>query len=377
MRGHIRQRSKGSWTCVVELDRDPVTGQRRQFTKTIRGRKRDADLLLAQLISQREMGIDVPSGKATVGQYLQRWLSDYAQVNVGPRTYERYEQLCRVHLVPALGSIALTKLRPLQIQGAYRQLLEKGLSAQTVLHCHRVLRGALGRAVKWQLLARNPTDPVEAPRPERREMRALMPAEIQTLLDAAASTDLYHVVFVALGTGLRLGELMALRWRAVDLEHGMVQVVRSLQYVAGKGLTFTQTKTHRSHRGVSLSRETVAVLGDLRRKQVEGRLALGPAYQDNDLVFADPAGAPMPPYKVSHRFHDLAMRAGLTPLRFHDLRHSHATLLLRAGAHVKLVSQRLGHAGVAITLDTYSHVQPDIQAETANLIDSFLVTAAK
>jgi integrase len=229
--------------------------------------------------------------------------------------------------------------------------------------------------VKWQLLTRNPTDAVEPPRPEKPEMRALTPPEIQALLVAAEPTDFYHAVFVALSTGLRLGELLALRWRDVDTEHAALQVVRSLQYVTGKGLTFAQAKTHRSHRSVSLSKETIAVLSDLRKRQVENRLVIGPAYQDGDLVFADAIGAPIPPYKLSHQFRDLAIAAGLAPLRFHDLRHSHATLLLRAGVHVKLVSQRLGHAGVAITLDTYSHVQPDMQAEAANLIDDYLVGA--
>ncbi len=321
--------------------------------------------------------VEAPPGKATVDQYLLRWLSDYAQVNVGPRTFERYEQICRVHLIPALGSIVLAKLRPLQSQAAYRTILGK-VSGQTALHCHRVLRQSLGWAVRWQLLARNPTDAVEPPRPERREMRALTPPEIQTLLDAARPTDLYAVVFVALGTGLRLGELLAIRWRDFNAGQGTLQVVRSLQYLTGKGLTFAPTKTYRSDRTIMLSEETIAVLGDLRKCQVENRLALGPGYDSvADLIFSDVTGKPLPPYKVSHRFRDLAKSAGLTPLRFHDMRHSHATLLLRAGAYLKVVSQRLGHAGVAITLDIYAHVQPDIEAETANLIDGFLVGAAK
>ena len=378
MRGHIRQRSKGTWQCVIELDRDPLTGRRRQLRRTIQGRKKDAELLLAQLISQRELGIDVPSGKVTVGQFLQRWLIDYVEVHVAPKTHERYEQISRLHLVPTMGGITLTRLRPLQIQGAYRQLLQKGLSGQTVLHCHRVLRGALGWGVRLQLLQRNPTDAVEPPRSERREMRALTPPEIQTLLDAARPTDLYDVVFVALGTGLRLGELLALKWQDLDTEHGSLQIVRSLQYLAGRGLMFTPTKTHRSNRAIALSPETITVLGGLRKRQVESRLALGPAYDSAvDLIFCDPAGAPLAPYEISRRFLNLAKSAELVPLRFHDLRHSFATCLLRAGVHVKLVSQALGHSGTQLTLDTYSHVQPDLRDEAATLIDNFLVGAAK
>ena len=344
----------------------------------MRGRKRDAELLLAQIISQRSLGTDAVSSKATVGQFLARWLRDYAEVRVGPKTYERYAEICRLHLIPKLGGVTLVRLRPARIQQAYRELQDAGLSAQTVLHVHRILRGALAWGVRLQMLTRNLSDGVEPPRPERREMRALTPPEIQTLIDAARPTDLYHIVFVALGTGLRLGELLALKWRDLDVEQGSLQVVRSLQYLAGTGLTFTPTKTHRSNRAVALSKETLAVLSELRKRQIEKRLALGPAYESStDLIFCSPTGAPLAPYEVSRRFLKLAKSAGLSPLRFHDMRHSFATCLLRAGVHVKLVSQALGHSGTQLTLDTYSHVQPDIQAEAANLIDNFLVGTSK
>ncbi|MCI0778033.1 MAG: site-specific integrase [Chloroflexi bacterium] len=378
MRGHLRQRSKGTWQCVIELDKDPLTGRRRQLRRTVRGGKREAEAILAQLISQKELGIDAPSGKATVAQFLQRWLSDYAQINVSQRTYERYEQLCRVHLAPLLGSIPLTKLRPIHIQSAYRAILAKGVSGRTALHCHRVLRGALGWGVRLEMLTRNPSDAVDAPKPARREMRALMPEEIQTLLGAARPTELYDVVFVALGTGLRLGELLAMRWRDLNAEHSSLQVVRSLQYLTGKGLTFAPTKTHRSDRSIRLSEETMAVLSDLRKRQLPARLALGPAYDAGaDLIFCDAAGAPLPPYKVSHSFRDLAKSAGLMPLRFHDLRHSFASALMRAGLPVKAVSQALGHSSAQLTLDTYQHITPDLESQAANLIDKFLVGAAK
>ena len=244
MQGHLRKRSKDSWTVVVELGRDAVSGQRRQLWRTVKGTKRDAEALLVQLLYQRETGVDAPPGKINVEQYLTRWLRDYAEVNVAPRTHERYEQIVRVHLSPALGSIALSKLRPLQIQGAYRTLLEKPLSARTVLHCHRVLREALAWAVRWQMLSRNPADAVEPPRPVKREMRAMAQSEIETLLQAARGTGLYAIVFMAMSTGLRQGELLALRWGDADLKRRTIQVMRTLQYVSGNGLSFGETKTH-------------------------------------------------------------------------------------------------------------------------------------
>ncbi|MCH8853610.1 MAG: tyrosine-type recombinase/integrase [Planctomycetes bacterium] len=380
MRGHLRQRSKGTWQIVIELGKDPLTGRRRQLRKTIeteRGAKKPAEREMARLIKQHEVGTDSLPDTATVGEHLQRWLRNYAQVHVSQRTYERYEQLCRVHLIPLLGSTELSELRPLKIDDAYRQIRAKGVSGRTALHCHRTLRQALSWGVKKGLLTKNWTDAVEAPKPARKEMRALTAPETQVLLDAARSTDLYDVVFVALGTGMRLGEILAVRWSDYDAELGSLQIVRSLSYLTGKGLTFTPTKTHRSDRAIRLSEETIAVLGDLRRHQVEARLALGPAYEDGDLIFCGPAGAPRPPYAVSHAFRDLAKSAGLLPLRFHDLRHSFASALMRAGLPVKAVSAALGHSSATLTLNTYQHITPDFESEAANLIDNFLVGGAK
>ena len=380
MRGHLRRRGKNTWQIIIELPRDEQTGRRRQFRKTIttaNGRKKPAEQEMTKLITKLDEGDDISPGTVTVAQFLQRWLRDYAEVHVSQRTFERYEQLCRVHLIPSLGSTELSKLHPTKIDTAYRQIRDKGVSGRTALHCHRVLRQALGWGVKKGLLTKNRTDAVDVPKPERNEMRALTAPETQMLLDAARSTDLYDVVFVALGTGLRLGEILAVRWSDYDADEGSLQIVRSLAYLTGKGLTFTPTKTHRSDRALRLSAETIAVLGDLRKRQVESRLALGPAYEDGDLIFCGPTGTPRPPYAVSHAFRDLARDAGLLPLRFHDLRHSFASALMRAGLPVKAVSAALGHSSATLTLNTYQHITPDFEAEAANLIDSFLVGATK
>lgn len=380
MQGHIRKRGKNSWTVVIDAGRDPITGKRRQQRRSVQGIRRDAEALLVQLLHQRDSGIDAPPGKLTAGEYLQRWLEDYAKGNTAPRTYERYQQIVRQHLVPALGAIPLARLRPQHIQAYYSEARQTGradgndggLSAQTVLHHHRVLREALHHAVRWQLLARNPADAVEAPRPPHHEMTVLTPEGVQRLLAACKDPDLHAIVFVAVATGLREGELLALRWSDADLNGGSLAVTRTLQYVSGRGLLFREPKTSRSRRRVSLSRETVAVLSEHRRRQLERRLALGPDYEDQRLVFAGPAGKPIPPYSVSQRFATLVKAAGIGPLRFHDLRHTSATLMLSAGVHPKIVSERLGHSGVAITLDTYSHVLPGLQEEAANLLDAFL-----
>jgi integrase len=380
MAGHVSKRGKDSWTVVIDQGPDPVTGKRRQLRRSVKGTRRDADAVLAQLLSQRDSGIDAPPSKLTVAEYLLRWLEDYARGNTAPRTFQRYDEIVRLHLTPALGAIQLAKLRPQHIQAYYSGARQRGrvdgkgggLSAQTVLHHHRLLREALHHAVRWQLLTRNPADAVEPPRPQRHEMRVLAPEGVQRLLSACKDPGFCAIVFVAVATGMRLGELLALRWSDVDLRGGSVHVTRTLQYVLGEGLLFREPKTSRSRRRVSLSRETVAVLGEHRRRQLERRLAVGPAYEDQELVFAGPTGKPIPPYSISQRFATLVKAAGVGPLRFHDLRHTSATLMLSAGVHPKVVSERLGHSGVAITLDTYSHVLPGLQEEAANLLDAFL-----
>ena len=372
MQGHIRKRGKSSWEVVINLGRDAFTGKRRQFFKTVRGTKRDAEALLVQLLHQRDTGIDAPPGKATLGQFLDRWLQDYARPNLAPKTYRRYEQLVRVHLAPAIGAIPLTKLRPAHIQACYGRVREGGRSARTALHCHRVLKEALGHALRMQLISRNPAEAVKPPRPERYEIPSLGPDELARLLDAADATPYGALVHTAVMTGLRLGELLGLRWQDVDLEAGLLGVRQTCQWLPRRGFIFQQPKTARSRRAVALSPETVRRLCQHRQRQLEERLALGPAYRDQGLVFVNAIGAPLHPNTLRDAWLRIVKAASLGGIRFHDLRHAHASLLLQQGVHPKIVSERLGHSGVGITLDTYSHVLPGLQAQAAAGLDRLL-----
>ena len=372
MSGHITKRGKSSWAVVIDLGRDPVTGARKQLWRSVKGTKRDAEALLVQFLHQRENGIDAPPGRLTVAEYLQRWLSVYAQPNTAPKTFRRYEQIVRVHLLPVIGGTPLTKLRPLQIQGVYTQVLEKGVSARTALHCHRVLREALQHALKWQLIPRNPADSVQPPRPQRYEIAAMGPDEVKRLLAAADETRYGDLIHLAALSGLRQGELMGLRWQDVDLEAGILHIRQTCQWLPRQGFIFRQPKTYRSARPVALSPASAQRLRQHRLRQLEERLAAGPAYQDGGLVFANALGAPLHPTNLRRTWLRIADRAGLPRLRFHDLRHAHASLLLQQGVHPKIVSERLGHSTVGITLDTYSHVLPGLQAQAANGLDALL-----
>lgn len=427
MKGHIRQRGKSSWSIVLDLGRD-AGGKRRQKWHTVHGTKRDAQREIAHLLHSLHTGTYVEPSRTTVGEYFTRWLEGYAKVNVAPKTFERYEEIVKLHLTPALGAHALAKLQPLHIQGFYSAALQngrkkpgphktddavptptrhvrpskehgeatdphsepggagepgsvdprekRGLSPQTVLHFHRVLREALQQAVRWQLLARNPADAVEPPRPGRRELRTLNEHESARLLEATRGTQLFVPIMIAITTGMRRGEILALRWGDVDFAAGSVAVRQSLEQTRG-GLAFKRPKTQSGNRLIPLPRLAVDALRAHKVEQAKERLLLGPAYQNHDLVCATPDGRPWSPGLLTNQFLAHARRADLAGLRFHDLRHSHATQLLGYGIHPKIVSERLGHATIGITLDVYSHVLPSMQAEAALKVGAGLELALR
>jgi integrase len=376
MPGRIVKRSRSSWTVVVDLGPHPETGKRRQLSRAIKGTKRDAEALLVQLLHDRDGGIDRPDKRVTVGDYLDRWLEDYVRLNCAPKTAQTYREIVSGHLRPAFGSMQLTALRPQAIQAFYSRALYNGrrdgrggLSARSVLRYHQVLHAALRTAVKWQLLARNPADAVEPPRAPRRELHIADATQLGRLFAIADATPYGPLIRLAAMTGLRRGELLGVRWADVDLDGAVLHVQQSAQRISGQGIVFRQPKTNRSRRAVALSPATVAFLRQHRRRQAEARLLAGPAYQDRDLVFTSGLGGALEPGTLRRAWTRIRAEAGLPRLRLHDLRHAHATLLLSQGVHPKIVSERLGHASIAITLDTYSHVLPGLQASAAAGLD--------
>lgn len=380
MKGHIRKRGKSSWAVVLYLGRD-ATGKDRHKWHSVRGTRRDAQRELVRLLHETNTGSYVEPARMPVSEFLDRWLTDYAKPKVSPKTYERYQEMIDGHIRPALGSYLLPKLAPLHIQAFYSRALASGrkdgkggLSSQSVVHFHRLLHKALAQAVKWQLLVRNPLDAVEPPRAEHREMRALDEDETATLLGLLGASRLHMAVMLAVTTGLRRGEILGLRWSNIDLATGTITVVQSLEQTKD-GLRFKSPKTSRSRRSIALPAITVEALRSHRARQARERLALGPAYDDHDLVCPRPGGTPWPPDMFSTTFAASVRRSGMKLFRFHDLRHSHASQLLKAGVHPKVVSERLGHAGIGITLDTYSHVLPGLQEDAVQRLNTVLASA--
>ncbi len=363
--GTITKRADGRWEARLSLS----DGKRRCFYGKTR---QEVARKLAEAQRQVESGLPLVNERQTVDQFFAFWLDTMRHV-VKPRTWIRYEDFARLHIVPVLGRVAIAKLTPQHIQGLYAQKLKEGLSPTTVRHFHMMLHRALDQALRFGVVQRNVTELVDPPRMNRHEMSVLTPEQARALLVAAAGDRLEALYVLALSTGMRQGELLGLRWRDVDLEHGVLSVRATLQFINGQ-FVFAEPKSARSRRQIALSKRAVEALLGHRIRQLEECSALGSAWDVTyDLVFPNQVGRPMNASNMIRReFHPMLKRAGLPYIRFHDLRHTAATLLLRQGVNPKIVSEMLGHASVSITLDLYSHVLPDMQQMAAEAMDAAL-----
>ena len=380
MKGHIRERSPGHWAIVLDV-RDAATGKRKRRWHSFTGTKRQAQIEAALLISELNGGTYLEPNKTTVAQFLDRWLDDI-KARVTPKTHERYSEIATKGLVPLIGNVILAKLQPAHISGAYTQALTNGrrdgkggLSPRTVHHMHRVLRQALQQAVRWQVLARNPADAVDPPRVERRTLETYDVAQAVELLDTLRETRMFIPTMLAVLCGLRRGEIAALRWRNVDLEARQLAVVESAEQTAS-GVRYKEPKGGRV-RTVALSATVVKELRAHRAKQAEELLRIGISLSGECFVVAQADGRPVQPRSITHEWVRLVGRTSLPRIRFHDLRHAHATHMLANGVHPKVASERLGHSKVGITLDLYSHVLPGMQADAAARVDEAFQLAQK
>lgn len=372
MRGHLVKRGKNSYTIVLNLGIDPQTGKRKQQWVSVKGTKKDAEKRLSELLHQLDTGIFIRPTKTTLAEFLEKWLSDYARPNLSPRGFERYAGIIRKHLIPDMGSITLTQLRSEHLQKHYTARLNTGLSARTVRYHHAVIHKALQTAVKWGLVSRNMADGVDIPRIHRTEMKTWNEDEVSCFLEATKDSLYYELFYIALFTGMRRSELLAIRWADVDLLLGQIYVNRSLHHLKNGSYVFTQPKSAKGRRTIALSASASLLLKEHREKQESTQSALGRTLQDNDLVFSKIEGQPLRPNTVTRAWEILAAKAGVKVIRFHDARHTHASLMLKQGIHPKVVQERLGHASIQMTLDTYSHVAPGLQEAAANRFEQLI-----
>jgi integrase len=341
--------------------------------KPIYGRKyKEVEKKLAEARGDAARGLVFDAGNLKLGEYLDRWLTDSVADTVRPTTFERYEQIVRVHIRPALGSLKLMSVTPTHVRGLYREKLEAGLSPRTVQYVHATLHKALKQAVADGLIPRNTTEAVTPPQVRKEEIRPLSAEQVKTLFEAVRGDRLAALYILAVHTGLRQGELLGLKWDDVDLEAGTLQVRRTLTTAKG-GPALSSPKTKGSRRTVKLSPTALEALrSHLERQLIEIDRA-GDLWDENGLIFVTESGTFLNRhYITTHRFKPLLKRSGLPQIRFHDLRHTCATLLLLKNVNPKVVSEMLGHSSIAITLDTYSHVLPNMQNEAAVAMEETL-----
>ncbi len=351
------RRSDKKWVASVTLE----NGKRKVVyasTQQEAIKKRNA------LIREQEQGKIVTKPNQTVAQYLEYWLGVYKQ-SIRPRSYERYEQIIRLHIVPVIGKMRLDKLLPQHVQSLYAQKQEEGLSANTVLVIHNMLHRALKSAVRWGLVSQNVCESVEVPRKVPYQIQPLTLEQTQTLLDTVHGHPNEALFVLAVATGMRRGELAGLKWQDVDLEKGELHVCRSLVRVPtkmGGGYMEAEPKTEKSRRSILFPDFALEALKAHRERQQEIKRQAGTLWQEHDYVFCTPLGEHIHPgHDILEEFKKLLKRAGLRDVRFHDLRHGTATLLFGMGVHPKIVQERLGHHDIGTTMDIYSHMLPTMQ----------------
>ena len=369
MRGSIREKSKGSWQIQIYTGTGPDGKPRRHF-ETVRGRKGDAQRRLTELLSSLDKGVYTPPGRLTVAEHLKNWLEGYVKTNCSQRTLDGYQSIIENHLIPALGHVQLKHLTAQMIQSYYGKACET-LSARTVHHQHRVLSQSLKYAVRQGYLGRNPAELVDPPSPRKKAMRTLTPFEVQILFENAQDNYYYPVIYTAVSTGLRQAELLGLRWRDIDLY--MLSISVSQVLYKRKGICeFKEPKTEHSRRRVAMTPKLALFLRGYREERERLYHELGKPLTLDGLVFTGVEGKPIDPGVLSHNFARIVKRAGLEGVRFHDLRHTFASLMLMKGAKPKVISEALGHSSVAFTMDVYSHIISGMQEDAMALLDEVL-----
>src|SRR5919107_2252568 len=366
--GSITRRKDGLYMARYTVETAMGTERKALYAKTRKG----ASEKLTEALAQAQKGITADAGAMTVGAFIERWLEDTVRGSVRQSTYQRDESLCRVHIAPGLGKKRLKILSAADVQRFYRDRLDAHLSSATVHKLHVVLHKALKQAVRWGLAPRNVADDVDPPKVHKEEVRPLTKEQARKLLETARGDRLEALYVVAVQCGLRQGELLALRWEDVDFEARTLQVRRTLTRNGSK-LAVGPTKTAKGRRTVRLTQDATEVLqGHLKRQLIEIDNP-GDKWQENGLVFCTGKGTLINPTNLRRRsLAPLLLRAGLPPMTFHQLRHIAATILLLKNVNPKVVSEMLGHATIAMTLDTYSHVLPNIQNHAAEALDDAL-----
>jgi integrase len=377
MKGYIRKKDN-NWQFTVDTGTDPITGKRKRKSKGGFRTKKECEAAMAEMITTIEKGQYFEASNMSLEDYMQKWIKEYAEIQVAYSTYKRYCELIDGYINKNLGKMELSKLKPLHVQEFYSRCInEYGLSSTTTKQIHAILNKALNQAVKWQIINVNPCLSVEKPKKAKVEMLVLDEIQLNKLLDRTKDMTIFLPILIGATTGMRLGEICGITWDNVDLKGNILYVKQQLQEVKGS-LELVALKTKSSKRKIILLDYTINMLKEARKKQLENKLMLGDEYVNSNFVVQQWNGKPYNPKYISRNFRRVIKEYGIAEelkipsIRFHDLRHTHATLLLKAGVNPKVVAERLGHTTVNMTLNTYSHVLPDMQKDAVDKLNNLL-----
>jgi integrase len=354
--GSIYQRKDGRWTASITLE----NRKRKYFYGETR---KEVQEKLKVALHQQQQGTLATGPKQTVKQYLDQWLEEVHKPTIRLSTYLNYRRYLDRYILPALGQIQLQKLTAQQVQALYARKQKEGIVPGTIRFIHAILHKAFDQAVRWKLVAHNVCDEVTPPRNEKHEIKPLTKEQAQKLLETVRGHHLEALLTIALITGMRRGELRSLRWGDINFEDKSLQVCHTVENLTGYGYRENEPKSSRGKRRIALPDFAVEMLKMHRVKQIEARLTVGAAWIDRDLVFCRANGDFLPASTLLYNFDKLLKEAGIPHIRFHDLRHSAATILLMKGVHPKVVQEILGHSSISMTMDVYSHVLPSMQKE--------------
>lgn len=370
--GSIYRQSDGRWSAAITLEN--------RKRKVLYGKTRkEVQEKLKQALHEQLQGTLITTPQQTVAHFLQDWLENSQKQSLRPRSYERYEEMVRLHIIPGLGRHQLLKLTGQHLQAFYAKKVKDGLSPTTVIGLHNVLHKALDTAVKWNLVARNVCDTVDPPRKVRHEIQPLTLEQIKKLLQVARGHPYEALYVLALATGMRRGELLGLKWQDINFTTGVLQVQRILSRVprtmrgeSSETYEEAEPKTQKSRRSVTIAAFAREALKHHRERQLEAKAQAGNVWQEHDYVFCTSLGTHLLPNDVLEQLKIVLKKAGLPAIRFHDLRHSAATLLFSQGVHPKIVQELLGHSDIGMTMDVYSHMLPTMQQEAISKLNDAL-----